>query len=248
MAEAEGRGIAAGGGPRGARLGLRARSASRTLVSYIAPGNGRSIRLAERLGAVADPAARAPAPTPASGAIPARRRGVTAAPAHRDRAAGAARRTGWRTSRRSPPSRQRRRALRRRPAAARASAWYGFAADVGAWDLMGFGCWAIEEKATGAFAGQVGAEQAAVLPRARDRLDPAAGLRGPRLRHRGGARRPRLGLRHPRLDHRRQLHRPRQPSLDRGRAPPRLRRGPRAPSRSTPRTSSSATPPRRRCA
>ncbi len=35
-------------------------------------------------------------------------------------------------------------------------AWHAFGADVGAWDLTGFGCWGIEEKATGAFAGQVG--------------------------------------------------------------------------------------------
>jgi RimJ/RimL family protein N-acetyltransferase len=34
--------------------------------------------------------------------------------------------------------------------------WHGFAGDVGAWDLLGFGAWAIEEKATGAFAGQIG--------------------------------------------------------------------------------------------
>lgn len=37
-----------------------------------------------------------------------------------------------------------------------ARCWHGFAGDVGAWELMGFGCWAVEEKATGAFAGQVG--------------------------------------------------------------------------------------------
>lgn len=35
-------------------------------------------------------------------------------------------------------------------------AWWAFGADVGAWDLMGFGCWAVEEKATGGFVGQVG--------------------------------------------------------------------------------------------
>ena len=34
-------------------------------------------------------------------------------------------------------------------------AWHAFAADVGGWDLLGFGSWAIEEKATGAFAGQL---------------------------------------------------------------------------------------------
>ena len=34
-------------------------------------------------------------------------------------------------------------------------AWHHFAADVGGWDLLGFGSWAIEEKATGAFAGQL---------------------------------------------------------------------------------------------
>jgi RimJ/RimL family protein N-acetyltransferase len=34
-------------------------------------------------------------------------------------------------------------------------AWAVFGADVGSWELMGFGGWAIEESATGAFAGQV---------------------------------------------------------------------------------------------
>ena len=34
-------------------------------------------------------------------------------------------------------------------------AWHRFAADVGSWGLLGFGAWAIEEKATGAFAGQL---------------------------------------------------------------------------------------------
>lgn len=34
-------------------------------------------------------------------------------------------------------------------------AWYGFASDLGQWALMGFGAFAIEEKATGNFAGQV---------------------------------------------------------------------------------------------
>lgn len=35
-------------------------------------------------------------------------------------------------------------------------AWWAFGADVGAWDLLDFGCWAVEEKATGGFVGQVG--------------------------------------------------------------------------------------------
>ena len=35
-------------------------------------------------------------------------------------------------------------------------AWLSFASDVGSWELMGFGALAIEEKATGAFAGQIG--------------------------------------------------------------------------------------------
>ena len=34
--------------------------------------------------------------------------------------------------------------------------WNGFAADVGSWELFGFGYWAIEETATGACVGQVG--------------------------------------------------------------------------------------------
>ena len=46
----------------------------------------------------------------------------------------------------------------------RRRAWHGFAADVGAWDLLGFGGWAIEETATGAFAGQVGLSQPPHFP------------------------------------------------------------------------------------
>jgi RimJ/RimL family protein N-acetyltransferase len=34
-------------------------------------------------------------------------------------------------------------------------AWQAFAADVGGWDLLGFGGWAAEEKATGAFVGHL---------------------------------------------------------------------------------------------
>ena len=37
--------------------------------------------------------------------------------------------------------------------------WYWFSSGLGDWDLLGFGSWAIEEKATGAFAGQVGLNQ-----------------------------------------------------------------------------------------
>jgi RimJ/RimL family protein N-acetyltransferase len=44
--------------------------------------------------------------------------------------------------------------------------WYGFAADVGCWDLLGFGCWAIEEEATGAFAGQVSLNRPPFFPEA----------------------------------------------------------------------------------
>jgi RimJ/RimL family protein N-acetyltransferase len=42
--------------------------------------------------------------------------------------------------------------------------WHGFASDVGSWALMGFGAWAIEEKATGDFAGQVGLNKPAYFP------------------------------------------------------------------------------------
>jgi RimJ/RimL family protein N-acetyltransferase len=34
--------------------------------------------------------------------------------------------------------------------------WRDFAADVGQWELMGFGCWTIEDRATGACMGQTG--------------------------------------------------------------------------------------------
>jgi RimJ/RimL family protein N-acetyltransferase len=38
----------------------------------------------------------------------------------------------------------------------RRRSWFVFGADVGSWDLLGFGAWAIDETATGAFIGQVG--------------------------------------------------------------------------------------------
>lgn len=43
-------------------------------------------------------------------------------------------------------------------------AWFGFAADVGSWELMGFGCWAVEETASRAFVGQVGLTRPAFFP------------------------------------------------------------------------------------
>lgn len=61
MAEAEGRGVAAEAA-RAVRAWAYATLGLATLVSYIAPGNWRSVRLAERLGAVADPAARSSGP------------------------------------------------------------------------------------------------------------------------------------------------------------------------------------------
>ena len=42
--------------------------------------------------------------------------------------------------------------------------WHGFASDVGSWELLGFGGWGVEEKATGAFAGQVGLNRPAHFP------------------------------------------------------------------------------------
>ena len=76
----------------------------------------------------------------------------------------------------------------------RRHAWHTFGADVGAWDLMGFGCWAVEEQATGAFAGQVGLNKPPYFPEREIGWLLLPRLRGPRLRHRGGARRPRLRL------------------------------------------------------
>lgn len=38
----------------------------------------------------------------------------------------------------------------------RQEAWIRFAAEIGHWPLRGYGFWAVEEKATGAFCGQVG--------------------------------------------------------------------------------------------
>ena len=43
-------------------------------------------------------------------------------------------------------------------------AWFGFAADVGSWDLMAFGAWAVEETATGVLVGQVGLNKPAFFP------------------------------------------------------------------------------------
>ncbi|HRO11958.1 MAG TPA: GNAT family N-acetyltransferase [Amaricoccus sp.] len=43
-------------------------------------------------------------------------------------------------------------------------AWHVFASDVGAWDLVGSGAWGLEEKATGAFAGQLAANRAPHFP------------------------------------------------------------------------------------
>ena len=46
----------------------------------------------------------------------------------------------------------------------RRRSWYGFAADVGSWDLLGFGNWAVDETATGAFVGQVGLNKPPYFP------------------------------------------------------------------------------------
>lgn len=43
-------------------------------------------------------------------------------------------------------------------------AWFGFAADVGSWELMGFGGWAIEETATGVLVGQVALNKPPFFP------------------------------------------------------------------------------------
>ena len=37
----------------------------------------------------------------------------------------------------------------------RRRSWFGFGADVGSWDLLGFGAWALDDTASGAFVGQV---------------------------------------------------------------------------------------------
>jgi RimJ/RimL family protein N-acetyltransferase len=46
----------------------------------------------------------------------------------------------------------------------RRKVWYGFAGDVGSWSLLGFGCWAVDETATGVFIGQVGLNKPAHFP------------------------------------------------------------------------------------
>ena len=48
----------------------------------------------------------------------------------------------------------------------RVRSWYGFGADVGTWDLLGFGYWAVDETATGAFVGQVGLSHPPHFPEA----------------------------------------------------------------------------------
>ena len=236
VAEAEGRGFAE----------EAARAVRGWAYATLGLGHARQLHRPRQPPArSASPSGSAPSPTRRRRSTPGRPRGMTAAPRHRDRAprpppapdGGLPGR--WPPS--SPPTPPASSAGRRRASAPGTPS----APDVGAWELMGFGAWAVEEKATGAFAGQVGLNQPAALPRARDRLAALRRLRGPGLRHRGRPRRPRLRLRHARLDHRRQLRRPRQRPLDRGGPPPRLHRGPgRRPL--DPGTSSSATPPRRR--
>jgi RimJ/RimL family protein N-acetyltransferase len=46
----------------------------------------------------------------------------------------------------------------------RRRSWFGFGADVGSWELLGFGPWAVDETATGAFVGQIGLNQPAHFP------------------------------------------------------------------------------------
>jgi RimJ/RimL family protein N-acetyltransferase len=48
----------------------------------------------------------------------------------------------------------------------RRRAWHGFASDVGSWNLLGFGCWGVDETATGTFVGQVGLGKPAHFPEA----------------------------------------------------------------------------------
>ena len=38
----------------------------------------------------------------------------------------------------------------------RRRSWFGFGTDVGSWVLLGFGCWALDETATGTLVGQIG--------------------------------------------------------------------------------------------
>jgi RimJ/RimL family protein N-acetyltransferase len=42
--------------------------------------------------------------------------------------------------------------------------WRDFASDVGQWELMGFGCWSIEDRASGACVGQTGLNFPAEYP------------------------------------------------------------------------------------
>jgi RimJ/RimL family protein N-acetyltransferase len=44
--------------------------------------------------------------------------------------------------------------------------WYGFGADVGSWDLLGFGAWAVDETESGAFVGQVALSKPPFFPEA----------------------------------------------------------------------------------
>ncbi|MEM8752318.1 MAG: GNAT family N-acetyltransferase, partial [Pseudomonadota bacterium] len=48
------------------------------------------------------------------------------------------------------------RALLRGGIKSRADAWIQFAAEIGHWSLRGYGFWAVEETASGAYCGQVG--------------------------------------------------------------------------------------------
>ncbi len=48
--------------------------------------------------------------------------------------------------------------------ASRGDTWRMFAADVGHWELLGFGAWAIEHRDTGNYVGQIGLNQPADFP------------------------------------------------------------------------------------
>ena len=133
---------------------------------------------------------------------------------------------------------------------AAARAWHAFAADVGGWELLGFGAWAIEEKATGDFAGQLSLNKPPHFPEREIGWFLLAGLRGPRL----SPPRPPRAARALRLRHPRPGNRSSATSIPANARSIRLaerlgaRLDPAAPQPAAiPMTSSTATPARRRC-
>ena len=87
------------------------------------------------------------------------------------------------------------------------AAWLRMASYAGHWQLRGYGFWALEEKASGAFAGYCGLWYPEGWPEREIGWGLMPAFRRPRLRHRGGAARARPCLRGSGVDDARLLRR-----------------------------------------